>query len=489
MSTVAPPLQRRPAAAEWISAPNSAGTAFLLLGLLLTWAAVTGSTPTVMARTAAIGAGIAIGGSLVLDLRNGIYSVLRPDTMALVALYGLTLLEFLFPQPNFDFMVSAKGTEMAITAVLVGFGGIGIGRSISTGRAEKMKTLFRTPVPPTLVIRLFWICAAIGYLNMLIAVGFSVVDMIHYFGSGRFTQPWQRPKFGNWSSLFYELSMLIMLIPPLAGVVFARATKFTKAQLIQVGVILAVTFFYGFASGTRNQFGSYIIAFVAAYLIAQPPRFQFGSFAQNARKYALVGVILMLSAVGMYHMLAFRNMGLWTYLALGQPDVEYMESTVFVDYNLWAISEITEVFPDEHEFLGSEIAYLGLIRPIPRAMWPGKPEGLSMSIEDAVGASQMTVAASFVGEAYMSGGLFGVFLFGLFFGLLARWWSGFGGPYNSDLGVLIYASGFFAIAVGMRSSMTFTTVALPSIAALAFAWLFARKYTPAPAPKAVPAYR
>ena len=41
-------------------------------------------------------------------------------------------------------------------------------------------------------------------------------------------------------------------------------------------------------------------------------------------------------------------------------------------------------FPRTHPFLGFEIPYQALIRPIPRAIWPGKPEGLSMTIEDVM---------------------------------------------------------------------------------------------------------
>ena len=119
-------------------------------------------------------------------------------------------------------------------------------------------------------------------------------------------------------------------------------------------------------------------------------------------------------------------------------------------------------------YLGLEVPYLALIRPIPRALWKGKPEGLSSSIEHALGefSGSITISASFAGEAYMAGGFFGVLLCALFFGAINGWWSHLMGPKNSELGILIYASGFFAAVISMRSLFTYTTALLPTVAAI-----------------------
>jgi hypothetical protein len=75
----------------------------------------------------------------------------------------------------------------------------------------------------------------------------------------------------------------------------------------------------------------------------------------------------------------------------------------------------------------------------------------------------------------MAWGYVGVFVAGLFFGLLARWWGRFGHPRNSDLGVLIYASGFFAATISMRSLYVCTTAVLPTMAAVIGANLLRRR--------------
>ena len=99
--------------------------------------------------------------------------------------------------------------------------------------------------------------------------------------------------------------------------------------------------------------------------------------------------------------------------------------TLYIDHNMVNISNLTNVFPDVVDYLGLEIPYQSIIKPIPRALWPGKPEGLSTSIEAALGSFDgvTTLACTFAGEAYMAFGLVGVLIAGLFFGAAAGWWN------------------------------------------------------------------
>ena len=113
------------------------------------------------------------------------------------------------------------------------------------------------------------------------------------------------------------------------------------------------------------------------------------------------------------------------------------------------------------------------MRPIPRALWPDKPEGLSTGIEEALDAEGFTIATTYIGEAYMAFGILGVIAASLGFGALAGWWNRLGG-YSSAAALtsVLYASGFFALAISMRSLLTFTTAALPTLALLVIVRLF-----------------
>jgi hypothetical protein len=55
---------------------------------------------------------------------------------------------------------------------------------------------------------------------------------------------------------------------------------------------------------------------------------------------------------------------------------------------------------------------------------------------------------------------------GITLGWLAAWWNRLASPKNSELGMLIYASGFFAVTITMRSLFALTPAVLPCIAGL-----------------------
>ena len=100
-----------------------------------------------------------------------------------------------------------------------------------------------------------------------------------------------------------------------------------------------------------------------------------------------------------------------------------------------------------------------------------------MSIEKVMRVEGLGVilAATFVGEAYVSGGMLAVFLVGCFFGMVSRWWGELANTFSSQFGIFIYASGFFAIVISMRSLVWFTTAILPPLAAITAAIISGRK--------------
>ncbi|NJN58298.1 MAG: hypothetical protein HC879_12770 [Leptolyngbyaceae cyanobacterium SL_5_9] len=251
------------------------------------------------------------------------------------------------------------------------------------------------------------------------------------------------------------------IIPPLAGVMWNRRRSYAVWQLLVAGAIFALILFHGFSGGTRNIFIAYIATFLMGYLLTLP-RIKFWGI--------VIPILLavLISGYGSYHMLEFRTMGLRKYIETQAYNSESRRDTLAVDYNLSSMGPLVEALPANHPFLGMEIVTWSLVRPIPRVFFPGKPEGLSVSIEEIVGAEGWTVATTYLGEGYMMAGWFGVIGVSLFFGALAAWWNRMAMREQSDYALVVYALGFFAAGITMRSMFWLTTAILPVIALIVF---------------------
>lgn len=469
----AAPLPSRPPRAPqetpaWESPrPQSAATIGTLIGLILTAFAVSsgGATrpPSEMASAAAIGTGVSLLFGFALELRKGLNNLIRADILALLAFYFLTLFEFLFRQVNFDSMAAHESAATAIYVVLIAFAGLIVGRHLIHPRRQPFQKVLTHEIPPGILLLLFWVAFCMGYLHQWSspAVGWDPAKWFDYALAPRFAQPWGRGRFGNFGSLLYELNMLINLVPPLTGIILARRQRFGVIALALVMLAYLLTLFLAFAGGTRSVLATYLVTFIIGFAFA----------ASRARRKELVIVATAAVVVLIFStltMIRIRTVGLKKFLSGEAPLSLAKSESVYVDYNLYNISKLTEVFPQRMAYLGFEVPYLALIRPIPRALWKGKPEGLSSSIENALGyfGGGITLSASFAGEAYMSGGLFAVLLISIFFGAINGWWSHLMAPNNSELGILIYSSGFFAAVISMRSLFTYTTALLPTVAAI-----------------------
>ena len=446
--------------------PRADATIATITGLITAFAVSGGGVgrpPSEMASVAAIGTGFSLLLGFAFEMRSGLNNLIRADIMALLAFYFLTLFEFLFPQAMFNTMADSESAMAATHVVIVAFAGMLVGRHLIHPRRQPFQKILTHEIPPGVLVLLFWIAFCIGYLHQWSspAVGWDPVKWFGYAMAPRFEQPWGRGRFGDFGALLYEMNMLINLVPPLAGIILARRHRFGHIALTLVLLGYLLTLFLAFAGGTRSVLATYLVTFIIGFAFA-------ASKGRTKELLAVGGVAVALLVFGTVVMLKIRTVGLKKLLsgeavfALGKTE------SIYVDYNLYNISKLTQVFPKRRPYLGLEVPYLALIRPVPRALWPGKPEGLSSSIEKALGYSSgnITISASFAGEAYMAGGMFGVLLFAIFFGAVNGWWSHLMAPKISELGILIYSSGFFAAVISMRSLFTYTTALLPTVAAI-----------------------
>jgi hypothetical protein len=442
--------QKAPLSASWNA------TAFFVAGLFLTGLTFYGESPSSSARYAAIGTGLSLAAFATIEVKRSWGNLLRADLVSMVALYYLIFVEFLLPQPSFDALSRNANVDLGIEVVLFSFAAMAVGRHLVTRRIKPWR-LAEKQLPTPSILVLFWLCFGMGYLYMLASVDFDPALMIWHFMGPRFSEPWARGRFGDIEALVYELGATIYLVPPLAGIILGRRHLYGRLSVSLVLLSLLLTLFYGFTTGTRSIIGIYLITFLVAYYYAASC-----SLKQIAQLGAVAATILLATTV---YGLEFRSIGLREYLRAGAAQSNHGPDEFFVDYNLLSISGLVTIFPDQHPYLGWEVPEWLAVRVVPRALWPGKPDGANVSPNLYLETSPLTtISATFVGEAYMGFGLIGSIVTGLLLGWLATFWTRKAFSIRSDFGILLYGSGFFAVAITMRSLYMLPVAALPVVA-------------------------
>ncbi len=448
--------------------PQWSSTLCLIAGLLFTGLfLLRGDTASAVARHAAWGVAFSVCVSLWLEFRQQWTNLLRTDLVALTALYFLVFFEFLFAQPRFNELVpNPMNIKPSIVICLAAFGAMATGRHLVSRRIRPLR-LATTALPQSAILTLFWFSLALGYFHMLLASDFNVVAMVGHFLDSRFAVPWGRGKFGDAKAMLYEMGATLYLVPPLAGVILGRRRSYGTSVVVAVFAALIVTLFYGFCTGTRNVIGIYLMTFLAAYYYASG-----GARTSNLVLGASAGLILLASTV---YGVRFRKVGLGEYLKDPAAYSATDDIGIYVDYNLWSLLRVTEIFPQKTPYLGWKVPTWLLARPVPRFLWPGKPDGQDVSPETHIGFVGATVTATFIGDTYMAAGIWGVMVAGLGLGWLWQWWTQKAFSLKSDFGIVIYGSGFFAASITMRSLYMLPVAVLPTVTALVMGWLFSSR--------------
>ena len=443
-------------------APSVVGTTCLLLSIAFAYNQYpTQETATLMATVAARTVGIGFAVSVLFDCQQGLRNLLRTDLLCVVGIYGLTLAEFLFPQEGFEAMTTPAETALSLNIVLIGLASMVVGRHLVAPKPMSSSWLQLDDISNKALFKVFMVSAFLGFFYMLLAVQFNPVALIEGMIGPRFTEPWSRGSLGGWKTLLNELGLFSYIIPPLTGVIWNRRKNFSTIQVSIVLSIFLLVLFHSFASGTRNVFIAHLATFSMAYLL---------TLARNTLWNTVVPLLLIgaIAVYGSYHMLELRSIGLRNYVTKQVYASGESRKTLAVDYNLASMGWVADAMPKNYDFLGAELLVWSLVKPVPRAIWPSKPVGLSVSVEEIAGAEGWTVAVTYLGESYMMAGMFGVICVSMFFGALAAWWNRMALGQQSDYALVVYALGFFAAGITMRSMFWLTTAILPVVALIVF---------------------
>src|SRR5262249_28053683 len=141
-----------------VSGPLSrmlAATATILFGLLVTSIALPADYASNIFTVSAVGVGATLSLATGIEATAGVRSLIRADLLMLWALYGLTLLEFLFPQSGIDDLVTPAAAVGGTYAVLLGFASLAVGRHLVKRRRRRGQISGFIDVPPVSIFLLF----------------------------------------------------------------------------------------------------------------------------------------------------------------------------------------------------------------------------------------------------------------------------------------------------------------------------------------------
>jgi hypothetical protein len=453
------------------AAPDFTGSILLAIGIIATWMMVGNGTPEQLGRTAAYGVGFSIAISILCDFRFGFRNLIRADLLVLLAVYGLIYAEFLFPQPGFNLDNNTPSIRNGLELTFIGTVTIALARHLGSRNRFSTNPLVVEEVGKGAILLLFWGSFIFGFLHQWIAVKGDLVAWLGYWTDVRFGQPWARTHFGDWQALIFELSLLLYTVSPLGAIIIVRRSYYGNFAAFLAGIAVMLVMAHAFFGGTRHIFFVHIIMFSMAFC-----------YFKRASPWFILLVAIVAGTVMYFStnmMISFRQIGFKTYWENRMAGNVYYSDTesIKVDFNLQTLSWLNDKVPSQYDHLGSEIIVWALARPIPRAIWKGKPIGLSASLEEILHRPGVggTWSVTWIGESYLGFGILGVIVASVLIGAGSNAWNAFGSPRNSDLGIVIFASGFFSFSIAIRSLFSFTTAILPTIALMVFAYYALQK--------------
>jgi hypothetical protein len=313
-------------------------------------------------------------------------------------------------------------------------------------------------------------CFVIGMLNFAIPCNFNVSEMVYYLGQERWAAPWGRGQLGGWDAFLDHLQYFGYLLPVLTVVIGRRLGVRKVRTLICVGLSVVMALFLA-QSGSRRVIG--VVGGMALILwVLDQQRLRVKHLLTTA-----VAIIALL--VTLQVMLEYRNVGLSVLVGQGEvPSFRYEKKQVLeeqhlrVDDNFYRLCQIIQLIPERYPFVYQKYLIYVIVRPIPRAFWPGKPVDAGFDLPTVLGVEGVSFSYSVIGELYMSLGLIGVALGGWLYGRIASTANGLLARCSTQGALVIYSIVVMALFSGMRSILELILVSYVVLAWVGLTHLF-----------------
>ena len=297
----------------------------------------------------------------------------------------------------------------------------------------------RRPMDTKTVGRLVPVCFLLGMFNFAFATNFQMDVMFSYLGEQRWAAPWGRAQLGGWDAFLDQLQYFGYVLPSLTSLLIARRGFVPQAwvAIVLTGIMEA----FLAQGGGRRIIGVTVGAAIIVWIQSQP--------TINVRKLALAAAAAVGLLAGMQFMLNIRTVGYEEYAFRGTSEYDYLH----VDDNFLRLSQVIQIVPAEHDYVGFQQLIFTAVRPVPRVFWPGKPVDPGFDLPSIVGLKGVSLSTSIIGEWYLSFGWIAVVLGGWLHGRLARTANVLRDNPEFRTNPIVYGLAVMVLVSGMRSML------------------------------------
>ena len=345
---------------------------------------------------------------------------------------------------------TTDGIETAFLAIGVFAVGLSLGGAFRLGRLPAgIHRLSRLELTDRQLLGLTIFCFLTGIFYYFFKASFSINTVMDGLLNSRFSAPWARGQLGDWTSFIEQLTYFGYLLPPLTAIMYMRARGPIDGRTVFCAVLTVCFLVFPVQGGGRTGLGAVLgSAIIVGILLSRK--------TLNIFHVAALISVAFAAQVTMNIILENRSHG------FGEFEVgDWTLTTVRVDDNFNRLAQTADFVPRYYPYSGLQFVYFSLVRPIPRALWPGKPINQGFTVQEALGEANTSLTNSVIGEAYSGFGFPLVLLMGMCFGWAARWWEQVLEGDSTTVSVLLYALGAMALFGSLRGFVNVILLSYP----------------------------
>ena len=306
----------------------------------------------------------------------------------------------------------------------------------------------------------------LGMLKYTWSCRFELSCLTSVLGESRFAVPWSYGRLGGLHSFINHAQYFGYLLPSIT-IVMAHLVKRVDWRVAISAAFSLVFMLFVIQDGGRRIVGMVLGSALLVWALLLP-KIEF-------RHVLRLGVAAILLLVLMQLMVIYRSPGLQAIWEGGEIQLEYDSSFIKVDANFKDMVSLVEIFPNEKEFLGAKPLLYVLVRPIPRAIWSGKPTDRGFDLGKYQG-KRATLTTSAVGDWYIMWGWFSVFFGGVLTGGLAQMANAFLNGRRIPARRLMFALSAMTLFVGLRALHEVVILGYSVLAVALLLWLRRQYY-------------